>query len=260
MKKYFLFVLFLLACVLAINFSPLLKKQARSVLYRFMGGSSSIFSDAGKSLKQKISFIFQIHELKDQNQELTEKIITLQFDKSRITELEKENALLKKELGFLDQNEKGTLIPAKIIDREPTSFLDFVIIDRGSDDNVAEGSAVVYNGVLVGQIKEVYKNQAKVVLVTSKDSLVQVMLQECRAKGILKGGINGLYMENIISDTDYKEGEYIITSGLGGKMKAGILIGKAGKIQSNSSGIFKNIAVEPIVDLSTLEIVFIEKK
>jgi cell shape-determining protein MreC len=43
-------------------------------------------------------------------------------------------------------------------------------------------------------------------------------------------------------------------------MKAGILIGKAGKIQSNSSGIFKNIAVEPIVDLSTLEIVFIEKK
>ena len=33
-------------------------------------------------------------------------------------------------------------------------------------------------GALVGQVKEVYENQSKVTLITSKDSIVLAMLQE----------------------------------------------------------------------------------
>jgi cell shape-determining protein MreC len=96
-------------------------------------------------------------------------------------------------------------------------------------------------------------------LISSKDSIVQVMLQDSRAKGILRGGNSGLFIENIISDTDYKEGEYVITSGLGGKMRQGILVGKAGKADSLSSSLYKNIAVSSLIDMFKLEIVFVEK-
>ncbi len=261
MKRAFFFFVFLIAAlIIMIGFSPSFKSSVRSEAYDVTDGGLDVFSSLGKSLRRKISFVFHISDLKNQNNVLTDKIIGLQVDKSRINELEIENRLLKKELGFMDQNEKGTLIPAKIIEREPTSFLDYFIVDKGKADDIVEGAAVIYNGVLVGQIREVSDTHSKVVLITSKDSIIQVALQDCRAKGILKGGINGLFMENIVSDTDYKVGEYIVTSGLGGKMKAGILIGKAGAIQSNSSGIFKSVGVEPIIDLSILELVFIEKK
>lgn len=260
MKKFYIIILLLIVLIITINFSSGIKNKVTSGMYTLTQASSQAFSNFGRSIRKKFSFIFNISNLKKQNATLSAKLLELEVDKSRILELEKENSLLQKELGFLDQSEKGTLVPAKIIDREPTTFLDYMIVDKGSDDGIVTGSAVVFNGVLVGQIKDVYQNSAKIILITSKDSLVQSMLQDCRAKGILKGGINGLYMENIISDTEFKTGENIVTSGLGGKIRAGILIGQAGKIQSSSSGIFKTIAVEPAIDLSTLELVFIEKK
>lgn len=259
-KLYFFLIILLVVLILAVSLSPSLKSHSSSAVYRMTEGTSSIMSRVGISFHKRFSFISNISDLRKQNESLVSKITGLEVDESRILELETENALLKKELGFLDQSERGTLIPARIIDREPTTFLDYFIVDKGTDDGIVARAAVTFNGVLVGQIKEVYKSSAKVVLITSKDSIVQAMLQDSRAGGILKGGLNGLSMENIISDTDYKEGEYIITSGLGGRMKAGILIGRAGKIQSGSSGIFKSIAVEPTVDLSTLELIFIEKK
>ena len=124
---------------------------------------------------------------------------------------------------------------------------------------MAPKMAVVYNGVLVGQVSVVYKTTSKVTLITSKDSMVQAMLQDSRANGLLKGGLSGLYLDNIVLDTQYKTGENVITSGLGGDIRQGILIGTAGKMQSYSSGIFESIEVNPLVDFSKLEIVFVEK-
>jgi rod shape-determining protein MreC len=255
---FFLIIIFV-ALIFLMIFSGSFRQSTKDVTYSITDGSSHVLSGFGQSLRRKFSFIFHIIDLKKQNNELTDKLLELQVDKSRINELEIENQLLKTEFGFFDQSVKGSLVPARIIVREPTSFFDYFVIDKGSDDGIVEGAPVIFNGVLVGQIKEVYSKNSKVVLVTSKDSLVQVMLQDCRAKGILKGGIGGLFVDNIVTDTDYKIGEYIITSGLGGKMRAGILIGKAGQTQSSSSGIFKSVEVTPIIDISTLEIVFVEK-
>lgn len=223
------------------------------------GKISARLSNISKDLSKTFSVFFKISQLKKDNERLANQLIGLQVDRSRVMELETENQLLKKELGFLDQAQKGSMVSARIIERDPTTFFDNIIVDKGSSDGIEEGMAVTFNGVLAGQVKEVYEKSSKILLISGRDSLIQVMMQENRSKGILRGGLSGLYIENIISDTEYREGEYIITSGLGGKMRQGILVGKAGKTEAGSPGIFKNIAVEPLIDLSTLELVFIEK-
>lgn len=258
-RSYLITISFIIFFIILVNFFPKIKNKTRSVFFNMTGDIASSFSGFGRSIKNDFSFIIHIKDLKQQNDQLTAEIINLEVDKSQIAELQTENKLLDNELGFLDKSETGTLIPARVIDREPASLLDSFIVDKGSDDGVVGDSAVVYNGVLVGKIGEVYKNQSKVILITSKDSLVQAMLQDCRANGVLRGGINGLYLENIVSDTTYKPGEYVVTSGLGGTMKQGILIGKAGTTLSSNSSIYKNISIDPIIDFSSLELVFIEK-
>jgi rod shape-determining protein MreC len=228
------------------------EKLSSSVVY-----PERVLTVTGERTRNFFSFFFTIRNLRDQNNILAEKLVNLEVDKSQMNELEHENQLLKGELGFLDKNQDTTLLSAKIIGRDPDTFLDHIIVDRGSDDGVKVGQAVVSGNVLVGQVKDVSGNHSEVTLITSKDSLILAMLQDSRANGLLRGGIAGLVLENISQDTKYSVGENIVTSGLGGELKPGILIGTTSAIQSTSSDLYKNITIEPLVDLSKLELVFI---
>lgn len=219
-----------------------------------------VLNNSGSSVKGYFSFVGEIASLRQKNDRLAAKIVELEVDKSKISELEHENSLLKKELGFFEADTTEELVPARIVGREPVSFLDYIIVDRGRDNGLERGMAVISGGVLVGQVSDVYEKTARITLITSKDSVIQAMLQNSRSKGVLKGGISGLVLENVTQDIDYAKGEDVVTSGLGGELKEGILIGKASDLRSPSSGIFKDIAVDPSADLSKLEVVFIVKR
>jgi len=260
MKKKFSYftIIFSLFFLTLVVYAPL-RHKAGHFLIDLSKTPLRILSGTGKKTDNMLSFIVNISNLKRQNNDLSSKIISLEVDRSRIAELENENKLLKNELGFAEKNKDYNLMPATIVGREPTSFLDYVIVDKGEQDGTKKGMGVISGGVLVGQISEVYANQSKITLITSKDSLILAMLQNSRAKGILRGGIAGLSLEDIAQDVNFDPKEYVVTSGLDGQLKPGILIGTANGIQSSSSDLFKNISVEPIADLSNLELVFIIK-
>lgn len=251
--------LILIIAVLLIVLTFPFKKTINTFLVNSTTSIAKSFSVAGRKTKNIFSFVFEISRLKKQNAELSEKILSFDVDRSKISELEYENSLLKKELGYMEENKDYSVIPSRIIGREPTSFLDYVMIDKGAKDGVAKDAAVISGGALVGQVKEVYDNQSKVTLITSKDSIVLAMIQNSRSKGILRGGLSGLVLDDITREAEYQPGDYIVTSGLDGQMKEGILIGKAGSLQSSSSELFKNISVDPVADLSKLELVFVLK-
>ena len=260
MKKNNTILLYVLAILVLCLFIPPIKQKVGGKFFDASAGVSAFFHKIGYVIGHNFQVFSNINNIKKQNETLTDKLIALEVDKNRIIELENENKILKAELGFLSTSEAGTLIPAKIIERDPITFADFMIIDKGSADGIALSQPVLSRGVLVGQISEMSEHTAKVQLITGRGSLVQAMLQTSRAKGIMRGGISGLVLDNIVSDTTYTIGENIITSGLGGKIRDGILIGQAGKIQSSQSEIYKSIEVVPLIDLSKLEVVFVEKQ
>lgn len=201
----------------------------------------------------------EISGLKQENSRLAEKLKSIQVENVEIEELRYENEILKKQLGFLEERKDLELIPSRIVAREPFGALDKIIIDKGAKDSVKERSAVVSNGAIIGRISEVYEDQSKITLITSKDSIIQVMLQKSRTLGILKGSLDGVKMENIPQDTPIEEGEVIITSGLGGEIESGILVGWAQKEVSYKSEIFKILEIKIAEDLNKLEYVFVVK-
>ena len=259
MKKTNLIFLCVLIVIFLSFFSQAIKKPVKAFFIDHSQKAAAGLGFVGKSIDKTFAFIGDIGRLRQENNSLVDKITSLEVDKSEIADLELENKTLKEELGFTEANGVSGLIPAKITMREPTAFLDNFIVDKGKNNGVKVDAAVLSGGTLIGQISEVYDNSSKVTLTTSKDSLIQAMLQNSRSKGILRGGVSGLYLEDVTQDTEYQAGEYVVTSGLDGKMKEGILIGKAGQVQPTASGIFKNINVDPIVDMTKLELVFISK-
>ena len=57
-----------------------------------------------------------------------------------------------------------------------------------------------------------------------------------------------------------EEGDRVITSGMGGVFPRGILVGTIFKVEKKSYGLFHDLYVEPVVNFSTLENVYIIKK
>jgi rod shape-determining protein MreC len=259
MKKINLFYLFLVVAFVLIIFLVINNKTVNKKVYSAFIYPMKGLDSIGRNFSDKMSYFSKMSKVREKNEELANKIALLEVDKSRINELENENSVLKKEIGFAEENKEFVLIPARVIGREPNSFLDHIIVDRGERDGVKKGLAVISEGVFIGQISEVYEKSSNVILVTSKDSLILAMLQKSRSGGLLHGGVSGLTLENVVQDVSYEPGEYVVTSGLDGELKPGLLIGKATGLESTSSDLFKSIAVEPIQDLSKLEFIFILK-
>jgi len=85
------------------------------------------------------------------------------------------------------------------------------------------------------------------------------MLQGSRTLGILRGSLSGVKLEEIPQDTIIGDKEAVLTSGLGGQIPAGILIGYSRGVASSKSEIYKVLDVEIAEDLTKLEYVFVVK-
>ncbi|MCX6812189.1 MAG: rod shape-determining protein MreC [Candidatus Berkelbacteria bacterium] len=249
----------LIILVLTIFFlipSTLNRKVSAGISSFFRPVSRSLVH-AGKKIASGFSFISEISDLRSKNNQLTADLIAAKVYNSKLQESESENAGLLKQLDYKNDNQNQNLVLAEVVELDPTNFYDTISIDRGTADGVKPGMAVVSLGVLVGKIDQVFPTSAKVILITGKDSIVQVMLGESRTTGILRGGISGMTLEDIPIDTPVADNENIITSGLGGFLPKGIFVGNADKEISGKSDIFKTLKVISPIDFSKLERVFV---
>jgi len=219
------------------------------------------FSFTGNVLSDKVSKFFgnlsHLSTLAKENQKLIEENLELQSNLSVLKEAQHENEILKKELGFANAKGDLKLIPANITGRSITGFLRTIIIDRGTLDGIKDGQAVLSQGFLVGTVRSTYENSAEVALITNYNSLVPVILEDSRATGLLRGGLKGLTVEEIPLNIEVKSSEPVVTSGLGGDIPPGILIGQVGEIISHEGEIFQKATVNSPVQIYYLEFVFV---
>lgn len=202
--------------------------------------------------------IFNLRRIVKQNTNLINENLELQSKLAKTSEVEYENEILKKELGFAKTKDLTQTTPAAIIGQS-SGYLKSLVIDKGENDGIVKGSAVISQGYLVGTISEVRKNNSDVTLITDVNSLIPVILQNSRGTGLMRGGISGLVVEDIPLNITIQKGENILTSGLGGQIPQGILIGTVNDLTSKEGEIFQKVNVTSPVDFSRLEVLFVVK-
>ena len=190
--------------------------------------------------------------LRTENERLSSQIASLRQDTSRIDELER---LLEVKHAASDQ----TFIAGQIIASKPSNLRQIIAIDRGKSDGLKTGMPVVTEGkTLVGTITRVDSHNAWVTLVTDVDSAVSAADLESQAAGVVSGGYNRqLSMEFVAGDATVKEGDTVVTSGLGGTYPAGFVIGRIIGITGQPQEVFRKVTVEPLASLSHLNTVLI---
>jgi rod shape-determining protein MreC len=190
-------------------------------------------------------------ELEAENSRLQVQIIELQ---QQVTEAQ----LLSTLVDYERRHVENQYIAATVIARDVSPFMQYVIIDRGSDSGLRKGMPVITQQGLVGNIAAVTAGAARVQLINDPGSSINVILQQSGAEGIINGQITGeIELDMISKNASIQPGELVMTSGLGGKYPANIVVGQVVSIRSEAYSLFQSASVQPAVDFSQLEIVLI---
>lgn len=205
-----------------------------------------------------ITLLRTIKDLYKENNQLRVKVAELEAETARLKEVDHDNKVLREELR-LGEERNDELLPAQVIGRTASGVIKDLIINRGSSDGIGVGWPIIAQGHLIGTISTVQARQATVVLITHPRSLIPALLQESRTTGLLKGGISGLKVTDILIDAPVKQGEAVLTSGLGGLLPPDIPIGKVVESTARPGDITKQATLVLPVDISKLETVFVRK-
>ena len=251
----------LVVVAIVLVLSPGQGRQSESWGSRVLGPVQLGVSGFFDQIADFIATFRNVDELADQNRELREQVARLESELVRQGELEKENQDLRNLLGLKQSNpEIETLLAVQVIGRDPSPFIQSITIDLGTNDGVQNDMVVITWKGLVGRITQANPSTSTVLLMTDVNSSVSARIQDpaSRATGVIRGTGDGrLLMQHIPQQDLLQEEQLVITSGLGGIYTEGLVVGKILLVQRKDVDVFQEALVEPAVDVSKLEQLYV---
>jgi rod shape-determining protein MreC len=203
-----------------------------------------------------------LRELRDKNSQLEELVDQLMIENVRLNEVQAENEDLRKKLGFRETHPQYVLkvaqVTTRVIGSEPNNFMSVLIVDAGKRDGVGAGMPVVTERGLVGHVRSVGSNWAKVLLIVDPSSSVAALVQSNRLPGVVSGRLGqDLVMDYLAQGEQIAVGEVILTSGMGGNYPKSLVIGQIIEVEQSDVETFQRAIVRPSVDFRQLETVLV---
>ena len=184
---------------------------------------------------------------------------------SEIEELNKEINNLKELSDVGNLLTDKTYINASIIKRSPNYWYNYITINKGTENGVKKGYAVMSNTGLVGEVAIANDKSSEVILISSiKDNFISAKFtyNEKEYFGLIKDydiKTNELILEDVIGDINDVKDIFVVTSGLSGNMPSGLLIGKIKDVKKDKYNLSNKIIVEPSGDLNNINFVRVIK-
>lgn len=199
-----------------------------------------------------------MNRLRLRNTELEAEVSDLQTEIISLKQQIDETRILSALVDFARVNPEYRYVAATVIGRDPSPFLQYAIINRGSDDGLRRGMPVVTQQGLVGRIAAVTAGAARIQLITDPGSKINVRIQPSGAGAVLQGEITGdVSLDMIPQSAIVQTGDLVLTSGLGGSYPPDVLIGQVTGVRSRDNDLFQSASVQPVVDFSQLDIVLV---
>ena len=164
-------------------------------------------------------------KLLEQNKELRRELQQMKSWKEAALQLEQENARLL-DLNQLRVDSKLTHVSGIVIADSGSPFRQSVLLNIGSRDGIQDGWAAMDGLGLVGRISGVGSSTSRVILLTDNASQIPVIIQPSGQRAILMGDNSFAPPVEFIENVDLvRPGDRIVTSGRGGVLPTGLLIG-----------------------------------
>lgn len=200
-------------------------------------------------------------DLSRENEKLRQEVARLREEKARLIGVLQENARLRELVGFERRHSEYGLVPARVVARDISPYFRVLNLKLEAKAKLKPGMPVVVAGGVVGQIHRVYGSFADVIVAADPRSRIDAISQRNRAHGVVQGlGNERNYKARIAylrRQDEVREGDVMVTSGMGEVFPPELVIGTVSKVNRQERGLFQEATLEPAVDYSRLEEVFV---
>ena len=218
-----------------------------------------------RSVWPRVSGLFDGGAARAENVRLQREVAALSVLRGDVERLTAENARLRRALGYAERMPEAWLAAGVLSSGGGAAgAYHSVRVDKGSLAGVRPGDVVVVPEGLVGQVADVTPHTADVLLITDPSLKVACEMEagtSRRSFGILSGGdeeaLRIRHLGNAGSLTPHSR---VFTSGRGGVFPRGLAVGTLQEVRRDSMGLVREGEVQPSVDFSTLEDVFIRRE
>lgn len=257
--------------ILSVTFLVLIGYSVkRDKISMFESGAGSTFNfiqgglyKINTEVKDFVGFVTHFSDVKNENEELRKKNNELQSKALSYDYIKKDNEKLREALKYKNTNTEYQYVGCDVRGKIGNGWFDGFIVNKGSKDGVANGMVVITPQGLVGQVTSTGDTWSKVETLANENIAVVCTNESTRENnGVVKGykdSENKLLAKiyDLPMDSKIKKGDIILTSGLGRVYPKNIKIGSVIEVEKDKGKIRKNAVIQPYVDFSKLEEVYI---
>ncbi|WP_218171712.1 rod shape-determining protein MreC [Pseudomonas gingeri] len=190
-------------------------------------------------------------ELVAENEKLQTENLLLQGRLQKLAALTEQNVRLRELLNSSALvNEKVEV--AELIGMDPNPFTHRIIINKGERDGVVLGQPVLDARGLMGQVVELMPYTSRVLLLTDTTHSIPVQVNRNGLRAIASGTGNPerLELRHVADTADIKEGDLLVSSGLGQRFPAGYPVATVKEVIHDSGQPFAIVRAVPTAALN----------
>ena len=214
-------------------------------------------------VKNTVAGIFKYDEVKNENEQLKEKLRKAEETNKDLLLTKDELRQLKdlsRSLSFDPYKNRKQAVAARITEIDNSNPYIVFTVDAGTEDGVSKDDIVVDGKGLIGKVLDTGKHWSKVVSVLSETNNISFKsLRKTSVMGVLAGDgkkiLKGYVMKK---EAPIIKGDILVTSGIG-VYPEGIKIGKVSSVDYDEDRQLKVVEVQPTVEFETLQKVTIYK-
>lgn len=197
-------------------------------------------------------------DLLRENETLRARVMILERRALKYAALAAENSRLRELM-----NASGTLddrvVVAEVVGVSPDPFSHEVIINKGSRDGVRAGQAILDANGLMGQVLYTSAFTSRVLLISDSSHAVPVEVNRNGLRAILlgTGNMDRLELVHVPDTADIREGDILVSSGLGGRFPKGYPVAEVALIRKDPGEPFVTILATPMAHLNRSKLILV---
>ncbi len=186
-----------------------------------------------------------------ENEKLKAEALLLQRRLQKLATLTEQNVRLRELLNSSALVDEKVLV-GELIGVDPNPFTHRILIDKGGKDGVFLGQPVLDARGLMGQVVEVMPYTSRVLLLTDTTHSIPVQVNRNGLRAIASGTGNPerLELRHVADTADIKEGDLLVSSGLGQRFPAGYPVATVKEVIHDSGQPFAIVRAVPTAALN----------
>lgn len=197
-------------------------------------------------------------DLLEENEALQARLLILERRALKYAALASENNELRQLLNSSEVLDDRVVV-GEVVAVSPDPFSHEIVINKGSRDGLSVGQAILDANGLMGQVQQTSSFTSRVLLVSDSSHAVPVEVVRNGLRAVLlgNGDTDSLELVHVPDTADIREGDLLVSSGLGGRFPKGYPVAEVRSIEKEPGEPFVKIQASPMADLNRSRLVLV---